>query len=122
MTTGSLETGGLCEITTIGSQTGRPHRIEIAFHNLDGELFITGRPGFKRDWLANLKANPKFTVHLRHGSDLTALATEVTGPAERDQVLYDIRTRSWGVDAAKAKATNRIWVESSPLVRFTIEA
>ncbi|MDP2623383.1 MAG: nitroreductase/quinone reductase family protein [Actinomycetota bacterium] len=120
-TSRALTAGGLCDITTIGAKSGRPHSIEIAFHRLDGEYFITGKPGFKRDWLANLNAHPEFTLHLRDGSDLTVLARETTDPAERDRVLYEIRTRSWGVDPEKARATNDLWVESSPLVRFTVE-
>ena len=114
-----LTSGGTCDITTIGARSGRPHRIEISFHHLDGEWFLAGRPGFRRDWLANLKANPEFTLHLRGGVDVTARATEITDPTERDRVLYAVRTRSWQVDPAKARATNAEWVATSPLVRFT---
>lgn len=116
----ALEVGGICDITTTGARTGKSHRIEIAFHYLDGEYFVAGKPGFKRDWLANLKANPQFTLHLRTGSDVTARATEITEPAERDRILYAVRTRSWKVDPDKAKAGNAEWVATSPLVRFTV--
>lgn len=119
--TPALTAGGLCDITTTGARSGDPHRIEIAFHHLDGEFFITGKPGFARDWMANLKANPEFTLHLRDGNDVPAHATEITDRAERDRVLYDIRTRSWAVDPEQARATNARWVESSPLVRFTVD-
>lgn len=117
----ALQAGGLCDITTIGRRTGKAHRIEIAFHHLDGEYFITGRPGTLRDWLANLRANPQLTLHLRDGTDLTAWATEITDPDERDEMLRAIRTRSWGVHPDEVAATNAAWVESSPLVRFTVE-
>ena len=115
----ALEAGGLCEITTTGARRGQPHRIEIAFHHLDGEYLIAGKPGFRRDWLANLKAHPQFTLHLRNGSDVTGSATEITDPAERDRILFEIRTRSWRVDPAQARATHDRWVQTSPLVRFT---
>ena len=117
----ALEAGGLCDITTIGARSGELHRVEIAFHHLDGEFFLTGKPGFKRDWLANLTTNPEFTLHLRDGSEVTARASEITDAAERDRVIYEIRTRSWGVDPGEARATNAVWVESSPLVRFVPE-
>ena len=117
----ALEAGGICDITTTGARSAKPHRIEIAFHYLDGEFYIAGKPGFKRDWLANLKANPGFTLHLHDGFNVTGRATEITDPAERDRILYAIRTRSWNVDPDKARATNATWVETSPLVRFTVD-
>jgi hypothetical protein len=47
----ALKTDSLIDITTVGRRTGKPHKIEIAFHNLDGTLYISGRPG-RRDWYA----------------------------------------------------------------------
>ena len=61
----ALARGGVIDITTVGAKTGADRRIEIVFHQFDGNYYITGRPGFKRDWLANLIANPRFTLHLR---------------------------------------------------------
>jgi len=119
--TPALTAGGLCDITTIGARSGDPHRIEIAFHHLDGEFFITGKPGFPRDWMANLKVNPEFFLHLRDGSELTARATEITDASERERVLYEILTRSWNTDPDKARAAVPRMVESSPLVRFTVD-
>ena len=46
------------DITTTGRRTGRPRRIEIWMLDVDGRYFITGTPG-RRDWLANLSADPK---------------------------------------------------------------
>src|SRR5206468_8831246 len=45
----ALETDRAIDITTIGRKSGQPRRIEMAFHNLDGQIYITGTPG-KRDW------------------------------------------------------------------------
>ena len=39
-------------------------RIEIWMLDIDGRFFITGTPG-RRDWLANLMAEPRSTVHLK---------------------------------------------------------
>ena len=41
----ALKTDSLIDITTTGRKTGKPSRIEIAFHNFDGVLYITGLPG-----------------------------------------------------------------------------
>ena len=119
-----LRAGGICDITTIGARSGDPHRIEIYFHHLDGEFFITGRPTDRtRDWLANMRAHPEFTLHLKDGleADLAARAEEITDPGERADALIRIRTRSWDVDHRRARETNADWVARAPLVRFTVD-
>ena len=80
--TAALEAGGVVDITTTGRKSGAPRRIEIYFHHFDGDYYITGRPGFKRDWLANLAADPDFTLHLKRGvrADLPAAATPIERP------------------------------------------
>lgn len=117
----ALERGGVVDITTIGRKTGSPRRTEIFFHHVDGTFFITGRPGSKRDWLANLSSHPEFTLHLKRGvrADLPAVASPVTDPEERASVLYRILTESWGVDPSQASADLTRWVDAAPLVRFS---
>jgi len=66
------------EITTIGRRTGRPVRIEIWWFRVDGRFIITGTPG-RRDWLANLQADPRLVVHVL-GRDLPATARLVAEP------------------------------------------
>ncbi len=80
------------------------------------------RLGRKRDWLANMKANPRFTVHLKHGviADVPAEAAEVTTEDQRAEVLYRILTESWGNVPARAEHILPRWVEGAPLVEFTI--
>jgi deazaflavin-dependent oxidoreductase (nitroreductase family) len=118
----ALNRGGVIDITTFGARTGKPRRIEINFHPLDGNYYITGQPGRKRDWLANMKANPSFTVHLKDGvtTDLPAEAKEVTTEDQRADVLYRILTESWGNVPAKAEHILPRWVKGAPLVEFTI--
>lgn len=118
----ALEQGGICDITTIGRRSGRSHRIEMYFHNLDGELLLSGRPGFPRDWLANLRANPTFTLHLKRGvtADLDATATEITDPDRRAEWLFRIFTESWGRTEQEARASLDVLVDSAPLVRFAL--
>jgi hypothetical protein len=40
----ALERDLTIDITTTGRKTGQPRRIEIWFHNLDGDLYRTGLP------------------------------------------------------------------------------
>ena len=122
-TTAALEAGGICDITTTGAKSGAPRRIEIVFHHFDGEYFITGKPGSKRDWLANLKSNPQFTLHLKKGvsADLEAQATPITDDAERSSVLYRILTESWGNEPSKANHILPRWVSGAPLVSFALD-
>jgi len=120
--TQALQQGGVIDITTTGRKSGAQHRIEIYFHHFDGEFFITGKPGFPRDWLANLKANPAFTVHLKRGltADVAALATPIEDDAGREEVLFRILTESWGTAEDKARADLPTWVDSSPLISFEV--
>ncbi len=68
----ALQTDSLVDITTTGKKTGKPHKIEIAFHYLDQDIYISGMPG-RRDWYANLVANPEFTFTLSKAFKLTFL-------------------------------------------------
>jgi F420H(2)-dependent quinone reductase len=112
----ALERGGRIDITTKGRKTGEPHRIEIVFHNVGGRLYISGMPGFKRSYIANLAADPHFTFHLKDGvsADLAATARIITDEAERRAVLIPI-AQSWKRDDVD------IMVESSPLFEVTID-
>jgi deazaflavin-dependent oxidoreductase (nitroreductase family) len=111
---GALERGGIIDITTTGRNSGRPHRIEIAFHSLNGKVYISGMPG-RRDWYANLLANADFTFHLKRGpkADLAARARPIQDPAERRQLLESV-TRTWGREGQLEK-----FVADSPLVEVT---
>ena len=113
----ALKNDGLIDITTIGRKTGKPHRIEIAFHNFDGVLYITGTPG-SRDWYANLVANPQFNFHLKQSTraDLPATATPITDEAARRRVLDKVVAK-WN-----KQAELEAFVQSSPLVEVQFES
>jgi deazaflavin-dependent oxidoreductase (nitroreductase family) len=104
------------DITTTGRKTGLPRRIEIWFHNLDGRIYITGTPG-KRDWYANLIANPQFIFHLKGSvqADLPSQATPILDPEERRKILGEI-TGDLGRDGDLEE-----WVADSPLVEVKFE-
>jgi deazaflavin-dependent oxidoreductase (nitroreductase family) len=116
----ALDGGGLADITTIGARTGTPRRIEIAFHQVDGGYYLTGRPGFKRDWVANIVANPEFTLHLKRGleRDLPVRGHLEPDAAERARVLYRILVENWRVEPEKAERDLDRWVGQAPFVRF----
>ena len=116
-----IDDSGVIDITTIGAKSRQERRIEINFVHIDGRYFITGRPGRKRDWQANLKANPSFVVHLKgkNQADIPAQARLITDDGEREGVLYRILTEGWGNEPAKAEHILQKWVEGSPLVEFT---
>jgi deazaflavin-dependent oxidoreductase (nitroreductase family) len=114
--TKALDRGGVIDITTSGAKSGKARRIEIVFHNIDGKIFISGLPNFPRSWLANLKANPHFTFHLKGPvkADLPATARVIDQEAERREVLPPI-AKVW-----KRKDLENM-VQTSPLVEVTME-
>ena len=87
----ALQNDTLIDITTTGRTSGRPHRIEITFHHLDGETYISGLPG-TRDWYANMVAQPAFTFHFKQSvqADLVATAVPITDSTERRNILTPI--------------------------------
>jgi deazaflavin-dependent oxidoreductase (nitroreductase family) len=111
-----LRHGHTIDITTTGRQSGEPRRIEIVFHAFDGRLYISGMPSPRtRAWLHNLRANPRFTFHLKQlvNADLSATAREITDPAERHEVLTKV-ARVW---RRAVEPMERF----SPLVEVTID-
>lgn len=91
----ALESDMTIDITTTGRRSGEPRRIEIWFLNVDGEIYITGTVG-PRDWLANLRADPRLVFHLKESltADLDATATEVHARDERRRV-FEHATAAW---------------------------
>jgi deazaflavin-dependent oxidoreductase (nitroreductase family) len=83
------------DITTFGRQTGQPRRIEIWMLDIDGRFFVTGTTG-RRDWYANLRADPALVVHLKRNTslDLPATAAPVDDPDTRRAVLVH-PTAAW---------------------------
>ena len=111
----ALARGPLIDITTTGRQSGQPRRIELVFHNVDGRILISGRPGFPRGWVANLLANPRMTFHLkgRLTADLPARGRVITDQAERERLLAPIAA-AWRTNLA-------LMVRSAPLVEVVFD-
>jgi deazaflavin-dependent oxidoreductase (nitroreductase family) len=113
----ALSRGHTVDITTTGRQSGRPRRIEVVFHNIDGRLYISGMPRReRRSWLANLDADPAMTFHLKGPvkADLPARARIVVDPTERETVLGRV-AQAW------RRTDVDTMVSWSPLIEVEIE-
>jgi deazaflavin-dependent oxidoreductase (nitroreductase family) len=111
----ALEHGHTIDITTTGRRSGKPRRLEIVFHNIEGRIYISGTPSLrKRAWLANLEADPHMTFHLkgRTRADLPATARVIAEEAERRAILPHI-ARAW-----RRNDLDRM-VHYSPLIEVT---
>ncbi len=73
------------DLTTTGRRSGRPARIEIWWFHVDGRFIVTGTPG-RRDWFANVRADPEVTVHTPVG-DFAGRATVIDDPEFRRRVF-----------------------------------
>lgn len=99
------------DIITKGAKSGLPRRTEIWFTNVDGRIIICGTPdaaGNKgaytpRDWLANLRAHPKFTFCLKESLELalSARAVLITDPDDRRRLMSAPETQ-WYRDQVDA--------------------
>lgn len=113
---GALERDSLIDITTIGRKSGKEHRIEIAFHSIDGGIYISGMPG-TRDWYANVVATPEFTFHLKQSMqvDIPAAAVPITDEARRRELIPNIVAK-WGRQSQIAE-----FVKRSPLIEVQLK-
>jgi deazaflavin-dependent oxidoreductase (nitroreductase family) len=95
----ALSRGHTIDITTTGRRTGKPRRIEIVFHNIDGRIFISGSPRADRTraWIHNLAADPHLTFSLKRAvtADLPATARIVTDETERRRIAEWIVANAW---------------------------
>jgi deazaflavin-dependent oxidoreductase (nitroreductase family) len=105
------------DITTTGRKSGKPRKLEIVSHNIDGRIYISGMPfPRRRSWLANLDANSHMTVHLKGKvrADLPATARVIEDEAERREILPHI-ARNWG------RKDLETMIEQSPLIEVTFD-
>jgi deazaflavin-dependent oxidoreductase (nitroreductase family) len=111
----ALSRGHLIDLTTTGRRSGKARRVELVFHAIDGSVYISGMPGFPRSWLANIRANPSITFHLKGAvqADLPATARELTEPAERRRIMERV-AQNWNRSDVDRMMT------SSPLIEVTL--
>ena len=96
------------DITTTGRKSGKARRLQIWFHNVENEIYISGSPG-RRDWYANLVSHPNFVFHLKGSllADLKARATLITDKNARREIMSNFEGHRNLDD----------WAESSSLVK-----
>jgi deazaflavin-dependent oxidoreductase (nitroreductase family) len=111
----ALSRGHTIEITTTGRRSGLARRIETVFHNIDGRIVLSGMPG-RRDWYANLLADPRFTFHLKGAvkADLQATARPIVEPTERRAIMSRV-AQNW------RRTDIDVMMERSPLVEVTFD-
>jgi hypothetical protein len=112
------------DITTWGARTGIPRRIEIWFHRVDGRWYLTGMP-VPRSWYANVRAHPRFVVHLKHGvtADLPATAVPVDEPTRRRVItaVLDLQNRPEIAARVSQRQDLDEWLARSPLVEIVFD-
>ena len=114
----ALDANPTVDITTTGRRSGLPRRIEIWMFRIDDRYVITGTPG-RRDWVANLGADPRLTVHIPNGGetiDATAAASLVTDEAFRRRVFTQPHI-SWYSTQAQLDAL----VAHAPMVEIVFD-
>jgi deazaflavin-dependent oxidoreductase (nitroreductase family) len=112
------------DITTLGARTGAPRRVEVWFHRVDGRWYITGMPQ-PRSWYANVRANPRFTVHLKHGvvADLPATAGPVDQTTRRRVIIEVLKLQDRPGLGARVTQRQQLdeWLVRSPLVEIIFD-
>jgi deazaflavin-dependent oxidoreductase (nitroreductase family) len=112
------------DITTIGRRSHVPRRIEVWFHRVDGRWYLTGVPG-PRSWYANLRAHPRFIVHLKHGvtADLPATAAPVDEATRRRVItaVLDLQKRPEIAARVSQRQNFDDWFARSPLVEIVFD-
>jgi deazaflavin-dependent oxidoreductase (nitroreductase family) len=112
------------DITTRGARSGVPRRIEVWFHQVDGRWYLTGMPG-PRNWYANVRAHPRFIVHLKHGitADLPATAALVDEPTRQRVItaVLDLQNRPDIAARVSRRQDLDDWLARSPLAEIVFD-
>ena len=141
----ALDHDRVVDITTIGSATGSPRRIEIWFFRASGRIYLTGAPGRARSWYRNLVAQPAFTFHLKQSTraKLDATAHPIVDRESREEILRQLLAqlkpdipaewmpslseaaraateKSFAVIEADPESVLPQWLEESPLVEVRL--
>jgi len=102
------------DLVTIGRQSGQLRRVEIWWFHFEDRFIVTGTPG-RRDWYANVLADPKVVIETRHG-DLPGLARVVTDPEFRHRFFMD-RATGWYSTQSQLTAL----VEAAPMIEVVLD-
>lgn len=124
----ALQNDRLIDIVTTGAKSGKRRTTEIWFTNVGGRIIICGTPGDdgqkgppkRRDWLANLRANPEFLFCFKESitAQLPARAVIITDPEDR-RLLMSAPETKWYRDQVDSIED---LVENSPIVEVFFES
>ena len=109
------------DITTTGRRTGLARRIEIAIHNVDGRLFISGSrrigsaPGSH-----NLEADPHMTVHVKQPGAAAGPAGDGPGHHRRGRAAGDHAVHRRELAADRRRPDGRVQPADRGHPRLTV--
>lgn len=102
------------DLTTIGRRSGQPRTVEIWWFHVGGRFIITGTPG-RRDWLANVRADPAVVISDRQGS-FHGIVEEIHDEGFRRRVFEDPQI-SW----YSTQAELDVLVSSAPMIEVRFD-
>jgi deazaflavin-dependent oxidoreductase (nitroreductase family) len=104
-------------LTTIGRQSGRPHRIEIWFAAEDGRVYLLSGGRERSDWVRNFQVNERVTVEL--GNETHAGVARVLQPG----TVEDQRARELLVSKYREGNDLDEWGRTAlpVVIEFTVE-
>ncbi len=108
---GYLASTTTIDLTTHGRRSGNPSQVEIWWFHVEGRFIVTGTPG-KRDWYANVLADPQVVVHTPRG-DFAGHATIVDDPGFRRRVFQHPNV-GW----YKTQSDLDVLVATSPMIEI----
>jgi deazaflavin-dependent oxidoreductase (nitroreductase family) len=85
--------GPLQELEVTGRRTGRRYRVLAVVVERDGRWYAGHPNGGDAQWVRNLRANSRATLHLRGRPSVEVVACPLPKGAERDRVIDDIVRR-----------------------------
>ncbi|HEX6945824.1 MAG TPA: nitroreductase/quinone reductase family protein [Acidimicrobiia bacterium] len=85
------------DMTTYGRKTGFPRTIEIWWFLFEDRFIVTGTPG-PRDWLANVRSDPRVIVAIP-GMQVDSIAREVDDLEFRRRFFADSQARWYSTQA-----------------------
>ena len=102
------------DLVTIGRKSGQAQRVEIWWFHFEDRFIITGTPG-RRDWYANILANPRILIETSHG-DFPATASPISDEQFRHRFFSD-RASRWYSTQAELEAL----VNTAPMIEMSLD-
>ena len=104
----------IIDFTTTGRKSGQAARIEIWWFRVGNRFIITGTPG-RRDWYANVMADPSIIIHTPLG-DFTGRGLVVIDVELRRRIMTDPNL-SWYQTQSELEAL----VTGSPMIEIILD-